>query len=141
MRQPWDRSQRFPVITAGGEFGTSLSSKSERFLHNSCKPGVLCHAYCIRDLPSPKCGCCGWLAFPEGEIMKSKAELQFLPSPAAGVQKRLQGVEFVLVPASIRNKGTKQCKLKTCFTSRRLRQSFSSGIRASLCILEGCGTT
>lgn len=73
--------------------------------------------------------------------MKSKAELQFLPSPAAGVQKRLLGVGFVLVPASIRNKGTKQGKLKTCITSRRLRQSFSSGTRASLCILEGCGTT
>lgn len=92
MRQPWDRSQRFPVIAAGGEFGTSHLTKSEPSLRDSCKPEVLCCAQLVQDLPPSKCSGCGWLAFPERGKTESEAELQLLPSPAAGVWKKLQGV-------------------------------------------------
>lgn len=61
MRQPWDRSQRFPVIAAGGEFGTSRLSKSEPSPRDSCKPHVLCRAQCAqRGKPA-----CSGLATPK----------------------------------------------------------------------------
>lgn len=94
MRQPWDQSQRFPVITAGGEFGPSRLTKSEPSSCDSCKPEVLCCAQHSQDLPPSKCSGCGWLMFPEGGGMESKAELWFFPSPAAAVQKRLQAIGF-----------------------------------------------
>lgn len=54
MRQPWDWSQRFPVIAAGGEFGTSRLTKSEPSLRDSCKPEVLRCAQHGQDLLPPK---------------------------------------------------------------------------------------
>lgn len=98
MRQPWDRSQRFPVIAAGGEFGTSRLSKSELSPRDSCKPRVLCRAQrgkpVCSGLATPKCSGYRWFAFLERGRMEKKAELWLLPSPAAGVWKALQGVRL-----------------------------------------------
>lgn len=142
MRQPWDRSQRFPVIAAGGEFGTSRLTKSEPSSRDSCKPEVLCSAQHVQDLPPPKCGGCGWLAFREGGRTESEAELRLSPSPAAGVRKRLQGVGLCAwsQPAQqIKVQSDAVQNLLHIESQRGPWQSFPGGAsaaRASTCVLK-----